>query len=200
MTFAEVEKVLNGGIETLGLLHQFSIHNEQALLEGYEAIEKVRDWALCADDMDIAQDIGAIRRRISDALKPLRVIEIDLVRLRERVTVAKKEQRVASLAKEAVGGGKIPEDDWLATKGEMPVTSDELKRICSENPYMTYYENSTPAGRHRVANRCGNDVILNDEELGKLNHGELYRILFGLVGRNHPKRRFFSMGFANDQG
>lgn len=77
------------------------------------------------------------------------------------------------------------------------MTFDELQRIADENPYIAKVKQSRDLVSVWVG--LGGSVcrwFWSDADFGRLNHGSLHKELFGHISKNHPKRKFFSMGFA----
>ena len=187
---------LHEAVQCIGMLIQNTIQHEQVLLQCYEAIEAARDLARSADEREAFAAIGDIRREISSWLKPMRKFEVELNRLRDFVCLMIKNRLLKVIKSRKEGGAREPERSWLDEFGELPVTVEELKRICSENPFLTDQDSHDP--RHQVSNRCGDGLVISSDELAKTNHGQLYALLFGHISQHHPKRKFFSMGFANE--
>ena len=92
----------------LGKVHQLVVQHEQTLLEAYEVLEGARDKLRQAEskgEIDIPRArenrvyIGSLRRRISEVLKGLRKLEIELARCREETIQATKERKVLEMLK-----------------------------------------------------------------------------------------------------
>jgi len=92
----------------LSEVHQLVVDHEQKLIDAYRVLEGARDELrrdASAGDMDITKVkeqrvyIGLLKRRVSDVLKRLRRLEIELAQKREEAVQARKERKVLEMVK-----------------------------------------------------------------------------------------------------
>ena len=89
-------------------VHQLVVEHEGRLLEAYAILERARDElrrAESAGEIDIEEVrkqrvyIGSLKRRVSDVLKSLRKLEIELARRRDEAVQARKEKKTLEMLK-----------------------------------------------------------------------------------------------------
>ena len=117
-------------------VHQLVVDHEKKLLQAYTVLEEAREnlrQAGTCGELDVAElrehrlHIGSVRRRLSEVLKRLRKLEVDLEHRRGEAVKARKERRVLEMVKgrrhaEYVAEAERAEQaelDEIATKKEV---------------------------------------------------------------------------------
>lgn len=117
-------------------VHQLVVDHEQRLLEAYAILEGAREQLRKRESSgeinvsDAKQQrvyIGSLRRRVSEVLKRLRKLELELDRRREETIHARKERKVLEMVKarrraeyiKDAGRAEQAELDDIATKKEV---------------------------------------------------------------------------------
>jgi flagellar FliJ protein len=89
-------------------VHRLVVEHEQKLLEAYAVLERAREDLRAQErggEIDVAQarqhrlHIGSLRKQVSEVLKRLRKLEVELASRREEAVQARKERKVLEMLK-----------------------------------------------------------------------------------------------------